>query len=103
MCRKNKTDHLLIDFSDSTQANVYNLGKVFVQLVQVLQEHNLPIVDPSLYIHRYAKKLNMEDRLLRPVTTSALRLVTRMKKDWIGTIICDLYPNLDKSVVTRGT
>ena len=85
VCRKNKTDHLLIDFSDSTQTNVYNLGRVFTQLIQLLQEHKLPIIDPSLFIHRYVKRLELEDRMLKPITLTALRLVTRMKKDWIAT------------------
>jgi transcription factor IIIB subunit 2 len=85
VCRKNKTDHLLIDFSDSTQSNVYNLGRVFVQLIQVLQEYKLPIIDPSLFIHRYVKKLELEERMVKPVTMTALRIVTRMKKDWIVT------------------
>lgn len=85
VCRKHRTDHLLIDFSDSTQCNVYNLGRVFVQLIQILQEHQLPIIDPSLFIHRYAKKLQLEDKLVKPVMISALRIVTRMKKDWMTT------------------
>ena len=85
VCRKSKTDHLLIDFSDSTQTNVYNLGRVFIQLIQLLQEHKLPIIDPSLFIHRYVKRLQLEEKQVKPITMTALRLVTRMKKDWIAT------------------
>jgi transcription factor IIIB subunit 2 len=51
ICRQEKSPHLLIDFSDSLQINVFVLGKAFMQFSQVLNL-KLPIVDPSLYIHR---------------------------------------------------
>ena len=51
ICRQEKSPHLLIDFSDSLQINVFVLGKAFMQFSSVLNL-KLPIVDPSLYIHR---------------------------------------------------
>ena len=44
----------------------------------------LPIIDPSLYIHRFASKLEFGDKT-HLVSMSALRLVQRMKRDWIQT------------------
>lgn len=58
ICRQEKSPHLLIDFSDALQVNVYVLGKAFLQFSKVLNL-NLPVVDPSLYIHRYAIRLDL--------------------------------------------
>ena len=45
---------------------------------------NLPIIDPALYIHRFAIRLEFGDKL-NIVVLTALRLITRLKKDWIST------------------
>ena len=41
-----------------------------------------PSVDPCLYIHRFAHKLELGDKT-HDVSMTALRLVARMKRDWI--------------------
>ena len=86
ICRQEKSPHLLIDFSDILRINVYVLGKNFLQFTRLLNL-KLPIVDPSLYIHRFATKLDLGDKLNSVVTTS-LRFVTRFNKDWITTCMC---------------
>lgn len=83
ICRQEKSPHLLIDFSDALQINVYVLGKSFLQFSKVLSL-NLPIVDPSLYIHRYAIRLDLGDSRSSVVATS-LRIISRLQKDWIVT------------------
>jgi transcription factor IIIB 90 kDa subunit len=83
ICRQEKSPHLLIDFSDVLQANVYTLGKCFLQLTRLLNL-KLDVVDPSLYIHRFATRLDLGEKM-SAVSTTALRIVTRMKKDWINT------------------
>lgn len=83
ICRQEKSPHLLIDFSDSLQVNVYVLGKSFLQFSKILNL-NLPVVDPALYIHRYATRLDLGDKI-NSVITTALRIVSRLKKDWIAT------------------
>lgn len=35
-CRKEQTPHLLIDFSDVLQVNVYKLGSIYLELVKRL-------------------------------------------------------------------
>lgn len=40
------------------------------------------LVDPCLYIHRFAHKLEFGDKE-HDVAMTALRLVSRMKRDWI--------------------
>ncbi|AQK88117.1 Cyclin/Brf1-like TBP-binding protein [Zea mays] len=60
-CRQSKKAYLLIDFSDHLQISVYVLGAVFLQLCQVLQLAEHPVVqklvDPSLFIHRFTKHI----------------------------------------------
>lgn len=51
ICRKESKPHLLIDFSDALQINVFVLGKSFLQFLRMLHL-KLPIIDPCLYIHR---------------------------------------------------
>lgn len=83
ICRQEKSPHLLIDFSDALQVNVYVLGKSFLQFTRLLNL-SLPIVDPALYIHRFATRMGLEEKL-STVCTTALRIVTRLKKDWVDT------------------
>ena len=59
------------------------LGSCFLKFTRLLSL-TLPIIDPSLYIHRFASKLEFGDKT-HLVSMSALRLVQRMKRDWIQT------------------
>eukprot|EP00002_Diphylleia_rotans_P023792 TRINITY_DN4683_c0_g1_i1.p1 TRINITY_DN4683_c0_g1~~TRINITY_DN4683_c0_g1_i1.p1 ORF type:complete len:581 (-),score=124.31 TRINITY_DN4683_c0_g1_i1:281-2023(-) len=83
VCRREKTPHMLIDFSDVLQTNLYVLGNTFLKFCRLLNLR-LPIIDPSLYIHRFAAKLEFEEKT-HIVSMTALRLVARMKRDWIQT------------------
>lgn len=83
ICRQEKSPHLLIDFSDALQVNVYVLGKCFLQFIRLLNL-KMPIIDPSLYIHRFAQRMELGDKI-NFVTSTALRIITRFKKDWIIT------------------
>jgi hypothetical protein len=51
VCRREKTPHLLLDFSDLLQVNVFVLGSVFMKLVRLLNL-NMPLIDPSIFIPR---------------------------------------------------
>ena len=44
---------------------------------------NMIVSDPCLYIHRFAHKLEFEDKT-HEVSMTALRLVSRMKRDWMA-------------------
>ena len=61
VCRIQKTGHLLIDFSDVLQVNLYVLGSIYLKLIKILQL-NIPLIDPSLYIHRFCAKLEFGDK-----------------------------------------
>ena len=82
-CRRERSPHMLIDFSDVLQTNVYVLGHTFLNFCHLLNFH-LPLVDPSLYIQRFAARLEFEDKT-QTVANTALRIVQRMKRDWLQT------------------
>ncbi|KAJ3059204.1 transcription factor TFIIIB subunit brf1 [Podochytrium sp. JEL0797] len=73
---------MLIDFSEHLRTNLYLLGSTFMRLVQTLKIRDLPLVDPMLYIVRFASKLEFEERT-PDVIRDATRLVSRMERDWI--------------------
>jgi transcription factor IIIB subunit 2 len=90
VCRQDAKPFLLIDFSDALQVNVFTLGAVFLQLAKLLRLEEHPLfakpIDPSLYIHRFADRLEFptpDD--MRRVAMTAMRLVASMKRDWIQT------------------
>ncbi|OMJ26344.1 Transcription factor IIIB 60 kDa subunit [Smittium culicis] len=83
VCRMEKSSQMLIDFSDILQINVFKLGVTFVRLVRNLNLI-IPLIDPSLYIYRFASMLDLGDKT-QAVALDALRLVQRMDRDWIQT------------------
>ncbi|KAK3813005.1 MAG: hypothetical protein J3Q66DRAFT_41331 [Benniella sp.] len=83
VCRIERTTHMLIDFSELLQLNVFKLGVTFLHLTKQLNLI-LPLVDPSLYISRFATMLDFGEDTQR-VANDALRLVSRMDRDWIRT------------------
>ncbi|KAJ3317069.1 transcription factor TFIIIB subunit brf1 [Blyttiomyces sp. JEL0837] len=82
VCRLEQTSLMLIDFAENLRINVYVLGATFIRLVATLKLFDIPLVDPMLYIARFAAKLEFEDKL-QSVVRDASRLVTRMDRDWI--------------------
>uniref|UniRef100_A0A1I8F685 TFIIB-type domain-containing protein n=1 Tax=Macrostomum lignano TaxID=282301 RepID=A0A1I8F685_9PLAT len=82
VCRTEGTHHMLLDLSDLLQVNVYVLGRSYTEIAKRLCI-NIPALDPCLYIQRFAQKLEFGDKS-REVETTAMRLLQRMKKDWIA-------------------
>ncbi|XP_057320549.1 transcription factor IIIB 90 kDa subunit [Microplitis mediator] len=80
-CRTEKTSHLLIDISDVLQIDVYELGRTYLKFIKAFSL-TMPSMDPCLYIIRYASKLDFGSKT-HEVSTTASRLVTRMKRDSI--------------------
>lgn len=80
-CRQEKSQHMLIDFSDALQVNVYVLGTCFLKFRRLLGL-KLEIIDPALYVYRFATHLDLDEKA-NAVALTALRLAARMKRDWI--------------------
>lgn len=80
-CRQEKSQHMLIDFSDALQVNVYTLGNCFLKFRRLLGL-KLDVIDPALYVYRFAAHLELGEKA-NAVALTALRIVGRMKRDWI--------------------
>lgn len=87
-CRIEGTHHMLLDLSDITQVNIFELGKTYLKLSNALCI-NIPPIDPCIYIVRFSAKLHKligtDSSKVRDIELTALRLVQRMKRDWIHT------------------
>ncbi|XP_017263066.1 BRF1 RNA polymerase III transcription initiation factor subunit a isoform X2 [Kryptolebias marmoratus] len=83
VCRTEGTPHMLLDLSDVLQVNVYVLGRTFLLLAKELCI-SAPAIDPCLYIPRFAQMLEFGEKN-HDVSMTALRLVQRMKRDWMHT------------------
>ena len=83
VCRRYKTSHMLIDFAEVLQIDVYDLGNVFLKFCKEINIKLEPI-DPSLYIRRFASMLEFEDKT-HQVAHTALRIVARMNREWMIT------------------
>lgn len=75
---------MLIDFADALSINVYQIGGTFLDLLPLVtsKEDTLPLVDPSLYISRFAAKLEFGEKT-QDVIKDANRIVLRFSRDWI--------------------
>eukprot|EP01133_Synstelium_polycarpum_P003610 gene3610-4136_t len=76
VCRREGTPQTI-------QTNVFVLAQTFINFCKILN-FQLPIVDPSLFIHRFANSLEFEEKT-QEVAATALKLVARMKRDWMST------------------
>lgn len=81
-CRKEKTHHMLIDFSSRLQISVFSLGATFLKMVKALHITSLPLADPSLFIQHFAEKLDFKEKNTK-VVKDAVKLAQRMSDDWI--------------------
>lgn len=97
VCRLEKTAHMIVDFSAALRIDATKIGKIYLKIIKKL---NIKInsVDPSLYIHRYIKQLEMDNdkNIFNPfklnkketdfnvnIDMLANRIVRWMKRDWI--------------------
>uniref|UniRef100_A0A674DY37 B-related factor 1 n=1 Tax=Salmo trutta TaxID=8032 RepID=A0A674DY37_SALTR len=83
VCRTEGTPHMLLDLSDLLQVTVYVLGRTFLVLARELCI-NAPAIDPCLYISRFLHMLEFGEKN-HEVSMTALRLLQRMKRDWMHT------------------
>jgi len=89
VCRRDRSPHLLVDFSDVLQTSVKQIGQVYMKLVRLLNFDNVvdvPLIDPSLFMERFATKLPLpSNQAVHEVTQTAIRFVQAMNRDWICT------------------
>eukprot|EP00397_Hematodinium_sp_SG-2012_P014651 GEMP01014899.1.p1 GENE.GEMP01014899.1~~GEMP01014899.1.p1 ORF type:complete len:755 (+),score=134.23 GEMP01014899.1:266-2266(+) len=89
VCRRDRSPHLLVDFSDVLQMSVKRIGQVYMKLVRLLNFDTIvdvPLIDPSLFMERFATKLSLpSNQAVHEVTQTAIRFVQAMNRDWICT------------------
>lgn len=57
--RLKKAPYLLIDFSDKLNVNMFKLARCYLRLAKFLGlEHELPLIEPGLFIQRYCTMLD---------------------------------------------
>ncbi|KAH7648043.1 transcription factor IIIb subunit [Cryptosporidium bovis] len=83
ICRREKTPHMLIDFSDVLQTPVKVLGQVFMKLLRLLRLH-VPNIDPSMFMERFAAQMNLGDKT-HMVAATGVRIVQALTRNWITT------------------
>lgn len=79
VCRQEKTPHMMIDFSSLLRIDVHKIGRVFLKILHFLGIKTA-LIDPSLYLPRFVTKLGIRNV---KVLEMSIRLVGRMKRDWI--------------------
>ena len=85
VCRQRRTSHLLLDLAETQGCNAFRLGAVYVRLVHALGLASaVPVVDPAVFLPRFAQRLQLGDSAAS-VENLALRLVCRMRRDWLTT------------------
>ena len=81
--RFKKAPFLLIDFSDKMNVGLFKLARSYLKLSKNFGfQKELPLIDPSLFIHRYSRMLNLGDKT-KAVAMTAIRLIKRMQRDWM--------------------
>uniref|UniRef100_A0A671KZ61 Transcription factor IIIB 90 kDa subunit n=1 Tax=Sinocyclocheilus anshuiensis TaxID=1608454 RepID=A0A671KZ61_9TELE len=83
VCRTEGTPRILLAIYREKKVNVYVLGKTFLVLARELCI-SAPAIDPCLYIPRFAQMLEFGEKS-HEVSMTALRLLQRMKRDWMHT------------------
>lgn len=109
-CRLGETPHMLMDIAEIRPMDLFAMGRCARHLTRLL-DLQLPLVDPSMYIERYASQLlrlvhskpssketqkthvsqshdalhNVQQLTTHKVATEALRLIARMRRDWLIT------------------
>ena len=81
ICRQEKTMHLLIDFSEVLQTNLYVLGNLYLKIIHLLNL-KIPHIDPSLFIQRFCNKLKFGDQT-NNIANLALKILQSMKRNWL--------------------
>ena len=82
-CRLDQSKHLLIDFSEALQVNLFVIGTTYLKLIKLLGLQ-VKIIDPAFYLHRFCHKINFNENT-KDVINIAMKVITFFKRDWITT------------------
>lgn len=88
VCRRDSEPFLLLDFADILRTTVRALGQIYMKLVRLLNLDKilvLPVIDPSLFLERFAARLPLDEAGLQSVPHTAARIIQAMSRHWIVT------------------
>lgn len=83
ICRQNETGHLMIDFADILNTDIFTLSKTYLKLVRLVR-FEVKLSDPSLYVPRFLKALKFPAEKEKEILNYVLHLLARMRVDWLG-------------------
>jgi transcription factor IIIB subunit 2 len=66
------------------QVNVFELGSTYLKLVRKLAISGIPLIDPSIYIGRFAALLEFGEDTSQ-IAADATKLAQRFARDWMAT------------------
>lgn len=83
-CRIEKSPHMLIDFADAINEDLFKIADVFNTYKSqiLLPEHTIPLIDPSLFIEKFCRRLDFGDKF-NLVRNTAIRLIQSMNRSWM--------------------
>ncbi|SCU67744.1 transcription factor IIIb, putative [Trypanosoma equiperdum] len=82
MCRRERTSHMVFDFADATGESPYDILS-YMHLVCEATRTEVPVIDPSCVVHRFAEQMNL-GQMTRSVVVCALKVLRAMHDDWIA-------------------
>lgn len=83
MCRQNETGHLMIDFAEVLNINVFQLNKIYLKLIKLLH-FEIKKNDPSLYVPRFLKALKFDQDKEKEILEFVLKLLAKMRRNWLA-------------------
>ena len=78
--------HMLIDFADVLNLDVFGLGNIYKGLIKVIRindnNYYVPPINPEDLVLRFTGRLEFGDQHMR-VAKDAVRIIQRMTRDWM--------------------
>ncbi|ESL10706.1 transcription factor [Trypanosoma rangeli SC58] len=82
VCRRERTSHMIYDFSEVTGESPYEILSYMRQICEATHTE-VPVIDPSCMVHRFAGQMNL-GAMTGPVVVCALKVLRAMRDDWIA-------------------
>ena len=82
-CRLCGSKHLLIDFSEVLQVNLFVIGVTYLKITKYLKMQ-VNIIDPSFYMVRFCNQFNFGDKS-QEILKFSYKILKFFQRDWITT------------------
>ena len=83
ICRLNKINILLIEFSNIIKINLFKLGTIYIKFIKLF-DLNIPLLDSSLILKKLISKFkNFNSNEIQQINQIAFKILQCMKKNWL--------------------